>query len=261
MLNPALKSSGLWTPRRLGPALALWIDPSDTTTMFQSNAGTTVVTNGSVCGFAGDKSGAAFHLTSAANDTTRPIWNSNTGRPYLQFTLATSTMLRRTADLGMYAAGACSVFFALRGNPGVDKRLLSSGNTGNDTPVYCPIQSDSATTTTASGFIRNDANSTLLASSTDIQVNAFDNTDRVYGVIDDGSNLTPYLNGVAGTAVPYTRSGALTVDCLSLGALLRIAAGNFWEGRIYGLVVANRAITAERQNLTTWLGAKMGLVL
>src|SRR5262245_22736554 len=65
--------------------LALWIDPSDTATMFQSNAGTTTVTDGSVCGYAGDKSGASFNIISAADDTTRPTWNNNSGLPYLNF--------------------------------------------------------------------------------------------------------------------------------------------------------------------------------
>src|SRR4051812_35647666 len=72
-----------FTPLSLIPAL--WIDPSDIATMFQSNAGTTAVTDGSACGYAGDKSGNGFHLTSVADDTTRPTWNNNGGLPYLNF--------------------------------------------------------------------------------------------------------------------------------------------------------------------------------
>lgn len=237
--------------------LALWIDPADTTTMFQSNAGTTTVTDGSVCGFAGDKSGAAFNLTSVADDTTRLTWNNNSGLPYLTAVAASSQMLRRTASLGLYAAGACSMFIALRGNPTTSKNIISERSTATTNPSYV-LGSDSTTATSDNFFVRNDAGT--ITSSQVISTGAFDNNDRVVGLTDDGANLAGYVDGSAVGTGTYTRSGTLTVNSFALFASLTTTATNFFEcPRMYGLVIVKRVVTAqERANITTYLGAKQG---
>src|SRR5690349_15189678 len=107
---PSSAAGAAFTPASLSPAL--WIDPSDTATMFQSNAGSTAVTDGSVCGYAGDKSGNSFNLTSLANDASRPTWVANAGLSYLSFN-GTSQWLQRAMALGLYAAAANSVFVAV----------------------------------------------------------------------------------------------------------------------------------------------------
>jgi hypothetical protein len=251
-VNHILRS---WSPRLLSPAL--WLE-ARAATMFVSNAGTGGVTDGANVGYWRDLSPNGFDLSSAADDTTRPSWNLNGGFPYVDFN-GVGDYLRRAADIGSYAAGSCSVFAAMRGNPGVDTRLVGSGSSAGNNPIYSVLQASSATASSSAAFVRNDAGTIILNSSSVLQVGAFDNTDRVYGCIDDGLNMTPYLDGVQGSPVGYTRSGSLTMDRFAVGALLRAAASNFFAGRVYALVVVNRVLSRdERAKLTRWLRSKMG---
>jgi hypothetical protein len=124
------------------------------------------------------------------------------------------------------------------------------------------LQSGAATATSAAPFIRNDTPTEIINAQDNqtLAANAFDNADHVLGVTDSGSSLQGYLDGVAGTARSYTRSGTLTLDRFALFALLRTSAGSFFAGRVYAVVVVNRVIdTGERAALTTYLGAKAGL--
>lgn len=253
--NVAGSAAAAFTPLSLTPAL--WIDPSDTTTMFQSNAGTTTVTDGSVCGYAGDKSGAASNLTSAADDTTRPTWNNNAGLPYLNGDGVNDT-LRRTAALGLYANGAHSIFFAVRANPAASAALFAEGGSVTDASVS--ILANAATPSTGRYLQRNDA--AALPVDATLAASYFPNTDNVIGLTDSGTSVTGYINGVAQTPTAATRSGVYTLDRTSLFALVRSTTGNFFAGRVYGVVAVKRVLTAgEIASLTTYLGAKAGLVL
>jgi hypothetical protein len=101
---------------------ALWIEAKQQT--FQSNAGTTPASaNSDPVGYIGDLSGAGFHMTSVANDTTRPLLQGVGVFPYLDFTSANSQTLRRAADIGSYAAGATTWAIVQRGNPATADRL------------------------------------------------------------------------------------------------------------------------------------------
>lgn len=249
--NP--RRSTAFTPLSLTPAL--WIDPSDTATMFQSNAGTTTVTDTSVCGYAGDKSGNAKHFTSLANNTTRPTWNNNSGKPYLNFD-GTDDVLRNNTDMGFYSAGALSTFIAVRGNPALNTYLFVSTET-NGGAYYGIAQSSNGSASDSKIFMLNDASSVRFNS--DLALGIWNNADVVYGVVDDGSSITPYVNGVAGTTVPYTRSGALTLSCVTLGGLVIGGAGGNWFGaRIYELVSVKRVLTApEIVSLNSYLSGQM----
>jgi hypothetical protein len=241
--------------------LALWLESKDTATLFQDIAGSSAVTaDAQTVGTWNDKSGGSFHLTATADDTTRPTYHITSGVPWVEWD-GTNDMLRRTADLGMYAAGAASIFVAVRGNPGTDRRLVASGNSGNNTPVYVPLQSGLVTANRAAAFIRNAAGTELFGSSgaVDLSTTAvFNNTDHVVGVVDTGSSLTLWIDGAEQTPIAYTRSGALTSDRFSLGALLRAAAANFWAGRIYEVAIYTKALDdTEAGDLSTYLAGAL----
>lgn len=229
----------------------LWLKASDLTTLYQEIAGTTPVSADSqTVGTWKDKSGGAFDITAAADDTTRPTFNESGGVRWVTFD-GTDDMLRRLADLGLYAAGAASIFAAIRGNPGTDRRLLASGNTGDVDPQYAMAVS-LTTASTGRPFLRNDAATVLI--NTDVQVNAYDNTDRVFGLIDTGSSMTPWLGGTEGSATTYTRSGTSTFDNFALGAIVRTTVGSFWDGRIYEVAIYTKALTdTEAGDLSTYL--------
>lgn len=252
---------GAFTPASLSPNL--WVEPGKGG-LFQSNAGTTAaVANADVVGFCPDQSTNIFTLTSAANDTTRPTLQGVGVFPYLSFD-GTNDMLQRTAAIGAYAAGAASWFCTLRSNSSAVSALLAGeGDSTSANSIYALIGDNTATASSASGLIRNTIPTTLLSSVTVLQTGVFNASDHVYGVIDDGVNVTPYLDGVAGTPFAYSaRAGSLVQDRFALGALLRTSASSFWAGRIYGFVALNRTINStERGNLTTYLGNLAGLSL
>lgn len=250
-----------WHPGKIRPAL--WVEPRKGG-LFQSNAGTTSAgQNADVVGYCPDWSGNSFTLTSAADDTTRPTLQGVGALPHLSFD-GTNDLLQRTAGLGSYAAGACSIFVALRSNSNaVSAIVLGEGDSASNNSIYELIGANSTTASTGSGLIRNSANTTLLSSAQALQTNAFNGSDHVYGVVDNGTSVTPYLDGVTGSSFTYTaRTGSLTQDRTALGGLLRTTAGSWWAGRIYGVVVVNRVLDgAERANLTKYLGNLAGLSL
>lgn len=241
--------------------IALVLDASDISTLFQTVDGTTtaVAADNDVVGYWGDLSGGTFHLTAAADDTTRPAYNTE-DNPHVLFD-GTKHALRRLASLGMYAAGECSVFIAYRSaTPGTIDILMNEGSSSSGGPVYNLLRTDGATASTNTVFIRNDAFGNFLSGASETGV--YDDADHVFGIIDSGASIARYLDGSAGGTSGYTRSGVLTVNRFSLGASVAAVIGNWWPGRIYALVIVNRAVDAtERANITTWLGNKCGLSL
>jgi hypothetical protein len=261
----ALDAGSAFTPASLSPNL--WIEPGKGG-LFQTIDGTTTAATATndVVGYAPDQSGNGFHLTAAANDTTRPTLQGVGTFPYISFD-GSNDLLRRTAALNSYTAGTASWFCCIRSNSnGTSTIVAGEGSSSTTNPIYAPIQANGTTATTASGLIRTDDNTSLLPTATVVQTGVFNGSDHVYGVIDDGTGatVTPYLDGVAGSAVAYTARGgkALTADRLAIGGLQRSTASNWWAGRIYGLVIVNRALNStERANLTTYLGNLAGLSL
>lgn len=252
-------SAGPFSPSSLSPSL--WIDPSQSGTMFQSNAGTTAVTNGSVCGYAGDVSGNARHLTSANNDNSRPTWNDSGGLQWLSFQNdgTVNDVLRRTTALGLYAGGSGnSIFVAVKANPAANAVMVGDTATSNASPLYA-IGSGTVTATTMRSIIVNDAATNLSVLST---TNVFDNTVRVLGFTDSTTSVTNYSNQTAGTPTGYTRSGTVTADRFCLGADITVVTAGFFNMLLYGLVIVPRELNStEITALVTWLGAKGGLTI
>jgi hypothetical protein len=246
--------------------LALWLDPSDLTTLFQEMAGSTpVTTTGQNVGKANDKSGTAFDLTARADDATRPTYNTAGGLHWVNFHGQT---LRRDAALNLYNSGdGYSIFFALRSNMAgfINRYLIGEGNSANTNTIWAPIKSDTTTPTIASTYLRNDAAFEINNHTLDT-ANVFDNTDRVFAVIDDGAgNFSTYVDGVLALSGTYTRTGVVTVDRFTLSGLIRTvfqSNSEFQNTRVYQLAIYNRAVNAsERAEITTYVGAKAGLTL
>jgi hypothetical protein len=247
--NPGGKVLSTFTPASLSPSL--WIEPSQST-MFQSNvgSGTASAANADPVGYIADLSGNGFHLTSAADDATRPTLQGVGVKPYLNFTSAGVQLLLRLASTGMYAAGAASVFVAMRGQGAGGATVVGEFDTGSANSRYQIILVQS-TVSTQTALIRNSANTTTFNNTNALFANAFSTTvDHVNGVADSGTQLTGYLDGTAGTPVSYTRSGTVTQNKFQL------SSGGL-NNRVYALVCVNRVLSgSEITALNAYLAGK-----
>lgn len=240
-----------FTPASLSPSV--WIEPAQST-MFQSNvgSGTGATANGDNVGYIADLSGNGFHLTSAADDATRPTLQGVGVKPYLQFTTASTQLLLRLASTGMYAAGAASVFITHRGVPTAGGgNIVGELDTGSANSRYQIVVYNGATPANQGSFLRTSGNTVLVTSSVNVYVTAFSSSvDTVNGVVDSGSSLTGYKDGLAGTPQNYTRSGSLTLNKFQINP-----NGNT-TSRIYGVVCVNRVLTTQEiSDLTTYMAA------
>lgn len=253
-----------WTPLQLGGALKLWIDPSDTGTLFQSNAASTAITaDGQAVGYAGDKSPNQFHLTSAANDTTRPTYKTSAGLSWLSFDSSNVQLLRRLAAINLYNNGyGFSIFMALKGASISNTYFFGEASSVSNNPIVAPIRS-SGTATTADMYFRNDSGGEYVPVGSLTVANAWAaSPPTVYGVTDDGAgNLTAYLNGASAGSFSYTRQ-ASTVDRTALGGLLRASALGHTTMDFYQVVVTHGVISeASRRKLVSFMGKKAGIVV
>lgn len=253
-------SAPAFTPRQLDPAL--WLEPARGG-LFQSNAGTTAASaDNDVVGYVTDLSGNARHFTSIADDTTRPTLQGVGTRPCLRFD-GVDDLLRRAESLGLFEAGAYTLSIAFKGNsPAADSRLFAGGNTATNNTIFSSIQADATTPTSSCSMYRNDAGSQQVSPANTRNANVFDGNNKVLTLVDDGTFIRTYVNGVAGASTGWTKSGAYTINRSSIGALLRAAASNWWAGDIYGVVAVARAVTeSERDALKVYMGNLAGLSL
>jgi hypothetical protein len=253
-----------FTPASLSPNL--WVEPGRGG-LFQSNAGTTAATiDTNPVGYLPDLSGNTFTLTSVADDTTRPTLQGVGSFPYLSFD-GSNDILRRTAALDGWNANAATWCFTLRSNSNaVNTCVAGNGRSSSSSPVYSLIYASTATAANMSAWFRDDSAATPTGAPnqvTPINANVYNGSDHVVLVIDTGSAIQVYIDGVLGTGIAsYSHTNTITLDRFAIGGLLRTTAGQFWAGRIYGGVIVNRALDAtERGNLTTYMGNLAGLSL
>ncbi|HET7156083.1 MAG TPA: Ig-like domain-containing protein [Hyphomicrobiaceae bacterium] len=254
-----------FTPADLGASLALWLEADDLTTLFQLNNGTTAVTTtGQSVGTWNDKSGDGFHVNSIADDAARPVYTTGGGAggtsPYVLFD-GSGDGLKRNGALSLL--GAATVSIAVRGaaSPGTGRNVITESHSANNAR-YDIIRTNGTTASTADLLGRNSASTVWYAAGGTLTPNAFDATDNVLTIVDNGTSFTTYLDGTQVDTDAYTASGTNTVTLFSLGALW-LGAGwigsSFFGGRIYNVVIVKRAIDAtERANLVTYQGNKIG---
>jgi hypothetical protein len=249
-----------FTPADLRPAL--WLEADAMHTLFTEVAGSTTPADTNTVGRWLDRSMTSFDVTATADDTTRPTWNLNSGRPYLAFN-GTNSLLRRTAALGMYAAGACSIYAAMRSNAATGRQFVGERQTASATPLY-ELFVSAGDADDLGVLIRNDANTltspgattTLTACADEV----LDDTDFVMGFEDTGAIVRHYDDGALVDTDAYTRSGVLTLDRFEIGGSLH--GTSHFSCRLYAMVIVLRTLTAqERAGLVTYLGRKAGLIL
>ncbi len=243
-----------WTPADLS-GLALWLDASDLSKLFQDTGGTTPVSSdGDPVDRWNDKSGNAFDFTSSGGSA-RPTYHTSGGLHWVEGD-GSNDRMTRAASIGLYAAGACSVFFSMRGDPTTGRTLFGDRGTG----LY-QFMSAGGDADDQSVIIRNDASVNILTLGAAFADEVLDGTDVVIGFTDSGSVMKTYAEGAEVDSDSYTRSGTMTATTTSLFAN-GTGSENF-AARIYGmLVVLGRVVTSdERAKIVTYLASLQGRVL
>lgn len=245
-------------------ALLLDVVADDLTKLFQSNAGVTpVAADGDVVGMMMDKSAAANHLTSVANDTTRPVWRSGSGFPYLEFD-GINDVLRKVGTFDLWTPGGFTMAIAMRAtSPAANKYPVAGGNSSQTNTILAPFRSHPSVAADATAYYRADAGPDIISNQT-TSTGPFNNTDVVLIAVDNGSSVTVWKDGVPGTPRPYTRgANAITVTILALGALVRSTGATGWMAmRVHRESLWNVPLSAgEVAAATTALAAKQGRTL
>jgi len=244
----ASSSSG-FVPSDLGSDLQAWYDGSDAATITDAGSGKVSAWN--------DKSGNSRHLLQGTG-ANRPTWdgvNTITAN-------GTSEYLTNSSPF-MYANGSIMVSGVFKSNaPTAGRSLFGEGRTSNSTPIYQTMHNFASglENNDVYGYIRNDANSVLLANTLGFGTTFFDDNWHVFNWIDTGSQITVVVDGVAGTTPrAYTRSGAMTLNTFSLFALVRTTIGNYMPGSGREFVISNILNDAKINKLNAYLADHNGV--
>jgi len=162
----------------------------------------------------------------------------------------------------IYDAGSATIFTVHKAPPQSNKWPLAETNTTNNNSLYALFVSQSLASTLNKFFIRSDSGSTLVSSSSEISMPYYTDSPVIATIVDTGSELTAYTNGVAGSATPlsYTRFSTLTPNRFCIGALLRASIDYATQIDIGEILVFSRVLTSrERNKVGRYLAKKWGV--
>lgn len=234
------------------------INPSDTSKLFQTIAGTTAVTtDGDPVGTAQDANGNGFNLTALADTGVRPLWNTSAGLEWL--TYSGDDVLKRAAQLTWFSGVASTIALAIRHTASAQGVVVSEGSSSSNTPRYTPTRNNvSDFNDIEATAVRDDG--TFMLNNTALYDEGYPaSTDVTVIITDSGTSIKAYIDGVAGTAASYSRGGTTTLDLFALGARARATHDNYYVGRIYRAVVYNYVMSAgEISNMDACLKATQG---
>ena len=126
----------------------------------------------------------------------------------------------------MYSAAANSFIGVFQGpNSNANSScLVGEGRSSNNNPAYFhSIKLAVTSSTQASHFIRNDANTIVRTSNVDSMGTLYNNNPHIMYRRDNSSNLRVIIDNISDLNTDYTRSGVLTLDRFGLLAGQRIS--------------------------------------
>jgi hypothetical protein len=235
----------LWTPAEI--TTALWLDAADAATITESG--------GAVSQW-DDKSGNLRHV-SQGTSASQPGYTSAES---VNFDGSEDHLFR--TDAFMYAAGQAHVFVVVTPETlGANEYLFGEGKSTDDDTIYSLMIMNAITSSTCSGFIRNDAASIRLDQPNGALSGAWVASEKtLIAAQDTGSNFGLRKNGGTATSANYSRSGALTPDRFAIGGLLRSSFGIPVHVKVHEFIVLTSAPTTdERQKIEGYLAWKWGL--
>lgn len=229
-------------PLSLSPFVYYQVNRS---TVYQSNSctGTQATSDGDPVGCITDLGSAGFNLVSAADDTTRPTYHPNSGKPYITFD-GSNDCLRSLNTIGLYPNGTFGIvaaFASASASPSAGQYTFAEGSGASANPVGGWINTVGGGTQ-ASWLVRNDAGSTIVAAFN--VAAAMTGASVVYGLSWDGSNITPYLAGSAGTNRAMATGSTMTINRFSVGCLVRTTTAGFFAGNFQAIFVKKATLSA-----------------
>lgn len=229
-------------PARLSTdSLVLQLEADNLGSQWQTISGTTAVAaDGDVVGTWNDLSANGFNFTATADDTTR-LTHKIVNGVHSNSCDGVDDKLRRTASLGLYAAGSATVMIAFTHDTSDAGSLLGVGRSGNNAPVYQIANISTTDSNDFAAFIRNDASTTIINSMTADEVLPA-SVNYVITVVDTGSTLTYYVDGTALASASYTRSGVITLDQTGICTDAKNTFGNFPKIYLQGVWAWTRAM-------------------
>ncbi len=244
-------------------SLGLFIEAADTATLFKNVAGSSAVTaDNDTVGYWADKSTAGFHLTATADDTTRPTYKTNSGRPRIAFD-GTNDILRRAAAMTLWSASGFTIAIAFRSNNNTaNKAFFGQGNTASSNEIMSPLHSVASNADNATPYFRNSAGADIISNSIAAATAIFSETDKVAIIQDDGvGTVSIYVDGALAGTRTYTRSGnSMTMNVFALGGLIRNTIGLWAAMDLYAFAAwpAVQLTASERATATTYFGSLQG---
>ena len=257
------KKRSIITPAQI-PNLGLWLDASDSSTLFQNSNGTTpAILNNDPVGYWGDKSDNPRNFANTVNSR-RPLLKLATqnGRNTVFFDGVNDVLVRNSF---MYNAEAVTIFIASRTSAPTstftNRALIGEVSASSDR--YCPIFSRGSNPdyNQLTAFI-NIGGTTQLPATNQFGTAFNTNVFNIITAIDSGSSYTGFVNGVNGGTVAYTRPPSSSFTTAGLGSQITSAGdpANEMESNMCEVIVYTRALTtSERESVENYLKNKWGI--
>jgi hypothetical protein len=241
--NLSLTASPSFNPLSLFAAAekGVWYDPSDLTTLYQSGTrgapGAAVTADGDPVGLMLDKSGNQFDATQATG-ANRFTYRAGSGKPYLEsdgtkfFNIpqVKASVSDWSMTVGLYITGGGNLYQYLFDSP-TGRLIFVARENATNLSYYDGVDFRGA------AHALNDASEVLT------------------WVATSGSGKVRAAGADVATGLAYTQraiSGATKLGCNTNGA------GDFFGGRLYGLILVDRAFTAgEITNTEALMAAKL----
>lgn len=244
--------------------IGLFLRADDLTSMWQDTAKASQVSADSqTVGYWADKAAGGFDISAAGNDTTRPLYKTASGVHWVEFDGA-NDLLRRLDALNLWNASGYTAVFAMRALSNATLAYLCGQGHATTTNAILGVLGSAGVAANTGHNYRNDSSTTVLNSGSSTGVNFLDGTDRVVMIVDNGSSVIAYLDGVAGTSRSYTRAGnTISANRFALGGLLRATAIGFFPHRLHGAAIwpGLNLNSTERAQTNTFFASLQGRAL
>ena len=265
MLGTTEVWSSVFDPMSLSPAL--WLDASDSSTLFNAVTGGSLPTNGQSVARWQDKSGNARHATQS-DSTKRPlrITSSLNSKDIIRFdgtndrfTAALSSTATQISIFGVFlkaSAGGSNNFYS---------RLIGAWNTSANAALVGDYGSTDGIcvfhTSQTVGGISAPAMHAWRNGSSAQRVTAAYATAAVYSVIRSGTSLVAHRNGTAMGSAGTTSATAFNFNQVTIGDSPSESDSRL-NGDIAEILIYPTALsTTNRQAVQNYLGAKWGITV